>query len=584
MTDDFRVLSADTTAPTAFAETGSDVQFIADGSTTNIAYFYLSPLGPTGKALTQALKATSEADYTRLANLFGVTVPWDETIGAPIGLYLIPGDQGGRHMTCRNPQIMLSTYSGTDQDLVRFLAIAEESEVFMAVQDVGWNCGSSNGEALSRVLATDFYPAELNAPGVAYGWATAHYWLDSDRPDFVSENFPTDKDNISLGCAALFINYLRFQLGHELKEIIQKGGPTLADTYRNLTGKTDAFGPFKQLMDTFFPPGPACGLLTDNPFPLGQWESLSGVLAHPPAVLAMGSGTIQVFAVGPDSALYRNVWNSRWLGWEPLHGALVGSPTVLSRAPGLIDVFGVGLDSAVWQLSWDGTQWGQWTSLGGPAFSDVAAVSLGADRLDLLMVGQDSALLHSFWDGSKWSPWDNGGGFVLSRPSVVAWNGELQIVGLGGNSDLYHLVYKPADGFIIRESLNDALTSAPVIVARDQNQLDVFFRSTDMTLHHRSWSDGWGEHSVSVSGPLASEPRAIAPSATELRAVAVSATDHALLRLVWSDSTGTWAATIFDDGGVISSVPVPLSVLPNLLDTFVVGMDHAIWHKRACDK
>ena len=38
-------------------------------------------------------------------------------------------------------------------------------------------------------------------------------WLDSDRPDFVSRTDPSDNNFVSTGCATLFLNYLRHQLG-----------------------------------------------------------------------------------------------------------------------------------------------------------------------------------------------------------------------------------------------------------------------------------------------------------------------------------------------------------------------------------
>jgi hypothetical protein len=60
------------------------------------------------------------------------------------------------------------------------LDVAEADEVMMAAQDAGWNCGASAGEGLSRVLATERYPAELD------GFASGAFWLDSNRPDWVT--------------------------------------------------------------------------------------------------------------------------------------------------------------------------------------------------------------------------------------------------------------------------------------------------------------------------------------------------------------------------------------------------------------
>lgn len=92
---------------------------------------------------------------------------------------------------------------GTDADLVRMLTVAEADEVMMAARGTGWNCGASHGEGLSRVLATERYPAELN------GYASAANWLDGGRPDWVNNTESTDRDYVSIGCSTLFLNFPR---------------------------------------------------------------------------------------------------------------------------------------------------------------------------------------------------------------------------------------------------------------------------------------------------------------------------------------------------------------------------------------
>ncbi len=149
----------------------------------------------------------------------------------------------------RTPEMHCAAFDGTNQDLVRMLVVAEADEVFMDAQGVGWNCGYSNGEALSRILATELYPAQLD------GFASASAWLNSPRQDFVNQNDPTDQTYESIGCAALFVNYLHNQTGfaYPLDQIVQKGGPTLTQTYQNLTGNNDdPFPAFAALLNTKF--------------------------------------------------------------------------------------------------------------------------------------------------------------------------------------------------------------------------------------------------------------------------------------------------------------------------------------------
>jgi hypothetical protein len=58
----------------------------------------------------------------------------------------------------------------------RFLCVADLVEVFSASQGKEWNCGATNGEGLSRVLATALFPTQIT------GFASAPDWLAIERP------------------------------------------------------------------------------------------------------------------------------------------------------------------------------------------------------------------------------------------------------------------------------------------------------------------------------------------------------------------------------------------------------------------
>src|SRR6266567_243164 len=135
---------------------------------------------------------------------------------------------------------------------------------------MGWDCAGSNGEALSRVLAAEIYPNELTPPGLDVTFASGWRWLNSARPDWVNNTEPTDQNLVSIGCGTLCINYLRFQLGYSLSQIVQTGGGTLGETYRRLTGRTDGFQRFSALLAVYFPIAQPSTLSNDNPFPLSE--------------------------------------------------------------------------------------------------------------------------------------------------------------------------------------------------------------------------------------------------------------------------------------------------------------------------
>ncbi len=229
------------------------------GSTANFNVHYENALGDVGATLADGVLASCEAEYAQLQAWFGGLTP----PGLPFEIYVVTGDFGAYHATCAATEFHCAAADGTNVDLVRMLVVAEEVEVFEAALSSAWDCGASGGEGLSRVLATELYPDALN------GFASAAGWLDSpDRQDFVSQNDPTDTNYVSIGCAVLFLNYLHTQLCYSWADIVQQAGATLAETYQNLTCRSDAFAAFSALLEASFPIGTPSGLTNDNPFPL----------------------------------------------------------------------------------------------------------------------------------------------------------------------------------------------------------------------------------------------------------------------------------------------------------------------------
>jgi hypothetical protein len=260
-----RVFAHSAASPQEAAAAVADETYTQQGATANFVVFYAASLGDNGPSLADAVLATCERDYAQLQTWFGNIA----IANLPFNVFIKPGSGGASHATCADTSMFCDAFTGTDADLVRSLVVAEADEVFMDNQGAGWNCGFNNGEALSRVLAAEIYPAELTPPGTGATFASAEFYLEGNRDDFVDQNDETDQNFESIGCGTLFINWLRFQLGFSLDQIVQNGGPTLAATYQNLTGQTDGFQRFSDLLAANFPPGAGpYGLTNDNPFPL----------------------------------------------------------------------------------------------------------------------------------------------------------------------------------------------------------------------------------------------------------------------------------------------------------------------------
>ena len=230
-------------------------------TTAHFVITYSPGLGAAGQAAAQLIAGRCEQDYTALQQFFGGITP----AGLPFQIHITPGRTGASHATCQATALMIGAHSAPagDPNFVAALVVAEEDEVFMGNFGHGWDCGASNGEGLSRVLSNELYP-NTEPPG----FVSAPVWLDQGRPDFVNHTDPTDTSYPSIGCSVLFLNWLHTQLGHSWHDIIQAGGPTLAQTYHTLGETGDGWTRFKQLMDSHYPPGQPSHVTTDNPFPL----------------------------------------------------------------------------------------------------------------------------------------------------------------------------------------------------------------------------------------------------------------------------------------------------------------------------
>ena len=238
---------------------GFDRAVSLEGSTQHFQVYSATDFA-NGPIIAKGVLATCEKDHGAVVQFFsGLALPV-----FPMNIIIASGIGGAYHYGCSAVDLYCDgdTSANPDIDHTRYLVIAEEVEVFEAVQNKGWDCGASNGEGLSRILATELYPAELD------GFFTAASWLDSDRPDWVSQTDPTDQNAVSTGCAVLFLNYLHYQLNFPWPQIVQAAGSTLEQTYHALTGNSGGFAPFKALLDSHFRAGQPSGFTSDNPFPL----------------------------------------------------------------------------------------------------------------------------------------------------------------------------------------------------------------------------------------------------------------------------------------------------------------------------
>ncbi len=233
-----------------------------DEVTDHFQVSYDPALGDDGTAAVKAILAVCEQDFSALQDFFGGITPE----GMPFQIVLTTGTTGASHATCTSTRLDIGVRSTPtlDTGVVRQLVIAEADEVFMASFGRGWNCGYSNGEGLSRVLANELVPG-----AEPKGFVSSTWWLNSARENFVERTDRTDRNYYSIGCSVLFLNWTRYKQGYSWKDIIAAGDATLGEMYARLTGLDNAWQAFSSEIESLFPSGTPVDLDSDNPWAPG---------------------------------------------------------------------------------------------------------------------------------------------------------------------------------------------------------------------------------------------------------------------------------------------------------------------------
>lgn len=225
------------------------------GSTRHFVYF--SDGSPEGDAAARAMAGSAEADYAAIQGWFGGLDP----PGLPFTVYADPQAQGAFHMSCEGTHIHVMP----DSDRAPGFLAAEVVEVFEAALGNGWDCGRTNGEALSRVLAFATHPT-LAADFAA----SEERWWSAGHPDHVNDNGSGDTDEIANGCGDLFLWYLNGQLGIDWSRISAAGGASLGQAYHALSGFAgeQGFADFVARLNTIATGGRLQLPTGGNPFPI----------------------------------------------------------------------------------------------------------------------------------------------------------------------------------------------------------------------------------------------------------------------------------------------------------------------------
>jgi hypothetical protein len=165
-------------------------------------------------------------------------------------------------------------------------------------------------------------------------------------------------------------------------------------------------------------------------------------LTSDPVAVVDSDGTIEVFATGPEHALWTSAEPSGagFSKWTSLGGFLKGDVAAVTRS-GSVLVVGRGGDDSLWYRSRTGPStapWSDWTGLGGVMIAD-PAVALNSDgTTDALVIGTNNALWETPITSSAWS--SLGGWLVGSGITVFVDNSAiLHAFAAGGDQGLWEI-------------------------------------------------------------------------------------------------------------------------------------------------
>jgi hypothetical protein len=240
---------------------------------------------PGALGLALGLQESCEADFALMQSWFG---GFDLIAGYPIRVHIANAGGGAEWP---NPvlglgyDVTLKPNPAPTVALLRVLLVAEVTEMFMQTQSSamgggGWFQGDdegSKGEGLSRFLAVQFQIAKNlgSAPQVPQpGYALTEGWLNGQRKNYVDSAPDDNQPDQTNGCTTAFIYYLHDQLGFSIGQIIAAAASTLSGVYRKLTGRSDAWESFINLVNSHYPPGMTYNPVGDNLFPVSDLSLL----------------------------------------------------------------------------------------------------------------------------------------------------------------------------------------------------------------------------------------------------------------------------------------------------------------------
>jgi hypothetical protein len=188
------------------------------------------------------------------------------------------------------------------------------------------------------------------------------------------------------------------------------------------------------------------------------------------------------------------------------------------------------------------------------------------------------SLINALVEFGTWGTGESLGGNIASAPFVVTrTNDRMDVFARAADNTLWHTWWDHGIGWGTGESLGGNIASAPFVVTRTNDRMDVFARAADNTLWHTWWDHGigWGT-GESLGGNIASAPFVVTRTNDRMDVFARAA-DNTLWHTWWDHGIG-WG-TGESLGGNIVLDPYVVTRGTAHMEVFAIANDRSLWHR-----
>jgi hypothetical protein len=470
---------------------------------------------PPVQARAQFLLTSCEADLSTLCGWFGVNAAQKFGPNNPVVVTLTTDVRGAVNFgySTKRSQMSVNPELGSANDFVALLFADEMSEILMSVIG-GWQSNDSTGEGLSRVSGQLLHSA--SAPINVNGWLfvdptqdkTAAVADDVFRKDWISQNFhggplkaggnvAGDQDAYSVGCAMLFLFYLKDQLDFPIEQIAQtmpkakKIDGTLDQLYKQLTHATVAAYPqFRRFVDVALPQGHA-QLTVNDPFPLPLTNVAPSAVGQKDDLLVflpMTDGRVIYTEAAPGKA---------FIGWQDVPGGGSTSTTLASAI--------IGNEIYLFARQQNGTivfnkgplkgPFGNWQVVPGEMLTPVAPAAAGRpSEVFLFATLPDGAVMYNqISPAGAFVGWLEVPGGFRANGAVAAGmqNQTLVVFANSSNGGVWYNQAAPGGAFVGWQEMPGApVTKLPPSAAGRVGNLFVFLVGTDGKIYFNQAAPG----------------------------------------------------------------------------------------------